>query len=143
MKSPMLSTTHAIFHGLQDDLRHSLTNLPNSAPAYLKTALVKAHRKLSNYYRTPEYRWGGLMRNLEKLVFRFGQNFQKLSIFVWMASGVRQKVQFLFRRAHQAPNRPNLFGLWQQASKTAIFVRTASTGTCEKIASTDQACKAT
>jgi hypothetical protein len=46
----MLSTTHAIFHRLQDDLRHSLTNLPNSAPAYLKTALVKAHRKLSNYY---------------------------------------------------------------------------------------------
>ena len=49
-KSPMLSTTHAIFRGLQDDLRHSLTDLPNSAPAYLKTALVKAHRKLSDYY---------------------------------------------------------------------------------------------
>ena len=44
----MLSTTHALFCRLQDDLCHSLTNLPNSAPAYLKTALVKAHWKLLN-----------------------------------------------------------------------------------------------
>lgn len=48
--TPMLSTTHAIFRGLQDDLRQSLAQLPNSAPPYLKTALVKAHRKLSDYY---------------------------------------------------------------------------------------------
>ena len=27
-KSSMLSTTHAIFHGLQEDIRHSLTKLP-------------------------------------------------------------------------------------------------------------------
>src|SRR6202790_5089577 len=54
--------------------------------------------------RTPKYRSGGLMRNLENLAFRFGQNFQKISILVQMASGVRQKVQNLFRWAHQASN---------------------------------------
>jgi hypothetical protein len=61
MKSPMLSTTHAIFHGLQDDLRQSLANLPNAAPTYLKTAFVKAHWKLSDYYtkldESPFYIW--------------------------------------------------------------------------------------
>jgi hypothetical protein len=57
----MLSTTHAIFRGLQDDLRQSLIDLPNSAPTYLKTALVRAHRKLSDYYtkldESPFYIW--------------------------------------------------------------------------------------
>ena len=42
--------------------------------------------------RTPEYRSGGLMRNLENWPFGFGQNFQKFSVFVRMASGVREKV---------------------------------------------------
>src|SRR5882762_1002608 len=60
-KSPMLSTTHAIFRGLQDDLRQSLANLPNAAPTYLKTAFVKAHWKLSDYYtkldESPFYIW--------------------------------------------------------------------------------------
>jgi hypothetical protein len=51
------------------------------------------------------------MRNLENLAFRFGQNFQKISVLVRMASGVRQKVQNLFGWAHQASNRLNLFGL--------------------------------
>jgi hypothetical protein len=64
-----------------------------------------------DYGRTPEYRSGGLMRNLENLAFRFGQNFQKFSVLVRMASGVRQKVQKLFGWAHQASNRLNLFGL--------------------------------
>lgn len=57
----MLSTTHAIFRGLQDDLKQSLTELPNSAPSALKTSLVKAHRKLSDYYtkldESPLYIW--------------------------------------------------------------------------------------
>ena len=60
-KSPMLSTTHAIFHVLQDDLHQSLANLPNSALTCLKTALVKAHQKLSDYYtkldESPFYIW--------------------------------------------------------------------------------------
>ena len=42
-KSPMLSTTHAIFHGLQEDLCQLLTELPDSSPLYLKNSLIKAH----------------------------------------------------------------------------------------------------
>ena len=53
------------------------------------------------------------MRNVEKLAFRFGQNFPKFRVFVRMASGMRKKVQILFGWTHQA-------------SETAKFVRTAS-----------------
>ena len=49
-KCSMLSSTHAIFRGLQDNLRNSLTNLPDNAPAKLKTLLMKAYQKLSDYY---------------------------------------------------------------------------------------------
>ncbi|KAJ6600075.1 hypothetical protein B0H10DRAFT_1825056, partial [Mycena sp. CBHHK59/15] len=60
-KHPMLSTTHAIFRGLQDHLRHILRNLPNSAPTRLKRGLFEAHRKLSDYYYksddSPYYTW--------------------------------------------------------------------------------------
>ena len=60
-KRSMLSSTHAIFCGLQDDLRNSLANLPDNALAKLKTSLMKAHRKLSAYYtkldESPYYIW--------------------------------------------------------------------------------------
>jgi hypothetical protein len=60
-KSSMLSTTHAIFRGLQEDIRHSLAKLPDAAPSQLKTSLIKAHRKLSDYYtkldESPYYIW--------------------------------------------------------------------------------------
>ena len=54
------------------------------------------------------------MQNLENRAFRFGQNIQKFDIFVWMASGVREKVQNLFGWAHQASNCLNPF---RQSSK--------------------------
>ena len=57
----MLSSTHAIFRGLQEDIRNSLVELPDSAPPKLKTSLMKAHRKLSDYYskldESPYYIW--------------------------------------------------------------------------------------
>ena len=60
-KTSMLSSTHAIFHGLQEDICNSLTELPDSAPAILKSSLTKAHRKLSDYYtkldKSPYYIW--------------------------------------------------------------------------------------
>lgn len=60
-KKPMLSTTHAIFRGLQDNLRHILKELPNSVPPELKAGLTDAHRKLSDYYHkfdeSPYYTW--------------------------------------------------------------------------------------
>jgi hypothetical protein len=60
-KCPMLSSTHAIFRGLQDSLTESLRSLPNNTPALLRQALINAHRKLSDYYgksdESPYYTW--------------------------------------------------------------------------------------
>jgi hypothetical protein len=60
-KKPMLSSTLAIFRGLQDSLRKILRTLPNNTPAKLKEGLIKAHLKLSNYYgktdSSPYYVW--------------------------------------------------------------------------------------
>jgi hypothetical protein len=60
-KVPMLSTTHAIFRGLQDDIKTILRDLPNSVSPKIKLGLVDAHRKLSDYYyrfdESPFYTW--------------------------------------------------------------------------------------
>jgi len=60
-KRPMLSWTHAVFRGLQDSLADSLRTLPNNTPAALRQGLMKAHRKLSDYYgksdESPYYTW--------------------------------------------------------------------------------------
>ena len=60
-KRPMLSSTHAIFRGLQDSLADSLRSLPNDTPTLLRRALLNAHRKLSDYYgksdESPYYTW--------------------------------------------------------------------------------------
>jgi hypothetical protein len=60
-KRPMLSYTHAIFRGLQEDLRTSLRELPLSTPSVLRNGLLDAHRKLSDYYykldQSPYYTW--------------------------------------------------------------------------------------
>src|SRR6267154_2774485 len=60
-KCPMLSSTHAIFQGLQDSLADSLRSLPNNTPTLLRQAFVNAHRKLSDYYgkfeESPYYTW--------------------------------------------------------------------------------------
>jgi hypothetical protein len=50
MKVPMLSTTHAIFRGLQEDIKSFLRHLPNSVSPQIKLGLVDAHHKLSDYY---------------------------------------------------------------------------------------------
>ena len=60
-KCPMLSWTHAIFQGLQDSLADSLWSLPSNTPSPLQQGLLKAHRKLSDYYgksdESPYYTW--------------------------------------------------------------------------------------
>jgi hypothetical protein len=60
-KEPMLSTTHAIFRGLQDDIKDILRNLPNSVSPKIKLGLTDAHCKLSDYYyqydASPFYTW--------------------------------------------------------------------------------------
>ena len=50
IKKPMLSSVHAIFHGLQDHTKEILENLPNTAQPQLCDGLVAAHQKLSEYY---------------------------------------------------------------------------------------------
>ena len=58
---PMLSTTHAVFCGLQDDIRTILRDLPDTASPSLKKGLMDAHLKLSDYYykinASPFYLW--------------------------------------------------------------------------------------
>ncbi|KAJ7702124.1 hypothetical protein B0H16DRAFT_1832094, partial [Mycena metata] len=49
-KQPMLSTTHAIFRGLQRHLKTTIAGLPATADPALKEGLVNAHRKLSDYF---------------------------------------------------------------------------------------------
>lgn len=60
-KTSMLSTTHAIFRGLQEDIRESIATLPADTPTRLKDALISAHHKLSDYYtrldESPLYIW--------------------------------------------------------------------------------------
>jgi hypothetical protein len=60
-KRPMLSTTHAVFRGLQEDVRNIIRNLPLSTSRCLKKGLTDAHRKLSDYYHifdeSPYYLW--------------------------------------------------------------------------------------
>jgi hypothetical protein len=60
-KQLMLSSTHAIFCGLQESLRQSLRELPNNVPNQLKVGLTNAHRKLSDYYGkindSPYFTW--------------------------------------------------------------------------------------
>ena len=60
-RTPMLSTMHAVFHGLQDDIRDILRDLPDTASPSLKKGLTDAHLKLSDYYykidASPFYLW--------------------------------------------------------------------------------------
>ena len=60
-KKPMLSTTLAIFCGLQQHIQQILHELPDTAPPQLKKGLLDAHLKLSEYYyqfdQSPFYTW--------------------------------------------------------------------------------------
>ncbi|KAF8808466.1 hypothetical protein BYT27DRAFT_7096629, partial [Phlegmacium glaucopus] len=60
-KEPMLSTIHAIFHGLQEHIHSILQKLPDNALPQLQKGLTEAHLKLSDYYyrsdESPYYTW--------------------------------------------------------------------------------------
>ncbi|KAF8992769.1 hypothetical protein BDQ17DRAFT_1456193 [Cyathus striatus] len=60
-KQPMLSSTHAVFRGLQDQLKAALCTLPDTSPPQIKKGILNAHRKLSDYYykfnQSPFYTW--------------------------------------------------------------------------------------
>ncbi|KAJ7140751.1 hypothetical protein C8R44DRAFT_726475 [Mycena epipterygia] len=61
----LLSTTHAIFRGLQQHIKEAITKLPDSADDALRTGLVEAHLKLSDYYtkfdQSRYYLWASLL----------------------------------------------------------------------------------
>ena len=60
-QTPMLSTTHTVFCGLQDELHEIIWDFPDSVPPSLKEGLTDAHHKLSDYYykidTSPYYLW--------------------------------------------------------------------------------------
>lgn len=65
-KTPMLSTIHAVFRGLQESLRDELKALPDDCNPRLKAALLAAHKKLSDYYwkidnESPFYLWASML----------------------------------------------------------------------------------
>jgi hypothetical protein len=61
MKQSMLSTTHAILHGLQDEVHDDLCSLPDLTSLMIKDGLLAVHQKLSEYYYhfdlSPFYIW--------------------------------------------------------------------------------------
>ena len=64
-KRSMVSSTHAIFRGLQDQIKTILSDLPTSTPPQLIQGLTAAHTKLSDYYykfdESPLYTWAAHM----------------------------------------------------------------------------------
>ncbi|KAF8523488.1 hypothetical protein BU17DRAFT_43709 [Hysterangium stoloniferum] len=60
-KAPMLSTTPAVFCGLQDDIKTILCSLATNVSPVIKKGLLDAHEKLSEYYykydESPFYTW--------------------------------------------------------------------------------------
>ncbi len=60
-KESMLSSTLAVFRGLQEHIRLIYSDLPESTSPRIKTSLLDAHRKLSDYYyrfdQLPFYTW--------------------------------------------------------------------------------------
>ncbi len=64
-KVPMLSTTLAIFCGLQDDIKTILCSLATNTSLVIKMGLFDAHEKLSEYYykydESPFYTWAACM----------------------------------------------------------------------------------
>ena len=57
----MLLTTHAVFHGLQEELWKAIAALPKNINPQIKLGLLNAHWKLSDYYHSfnqlPFYTW--------------------------------------------------------------------------------------
>ena len=84
MKQPMLSLTHAIYRGLQELLRESLTNLPNNTPPQLKLGFMRAHRKLSDYYNkiddSPYYIWSSRLLFLYLIDMGFAHLFDVMPV---------------------------------------------------------------
>jgi hypothetical protein len=60
-KQTTLSHVHAISKALQANLKESLAALPDSTPSCVRSGLVEAHQKLSDYYlkfdESPYYIW--------------------------------------------------------------------------------------
>jgi hypothetical protein len=63
-KRSMVSSTHAIFRGLQDQIKTDLSDLPGSTSPQLIPGLTAAHAKLGDYYyndESPLYTWASRM----------------------------------------------------------------------------------
>jgi hypothetical protein len=64
----MISTTHAVFRGLQQELQKLFGTLPDNVVPQLKLGIISAHTKLSDYYtkfdESPLYTWAGCMCHL-------------------------------------------------------------------------------
>lgn len=50
MKTSVLLSAHAVFKGLQDELKRHMKCVPITTPPHLLDGLVKAHEKLAVYF---------------------------------------------------------------------------------------------
>ncbi|KJA21873.1 hypothetical protein HYPSUDRAFT_139870, partial [Hypholoma sublateritium FD-334 SS-4] len=85
---PMISTSHAIFRGLQDQLKHILQSLPANISPSIHSGILSAHWKLSDYFtkfdESPYYTWAASMllsfvSYLDTLTYDFTARFQRLA----------------------------------------------------------------
>jgi len=64
-KKSMLSSTHAVFMGLQEEIKEIIKGLPQDVDPALKKGLVEAHWKLSDYFtkfdQSDYYHWAACM----------------------------------------------------------------------------------
>ncbi|GLB44045.1 putative protein dimerization activity [Lyophyllum shimeji] len=122
-KSPMLSTTLAIFRGLQDEIKSILRSLPLNTDPRLKQGLLDAHEKLSDYYykfdESPFYTWAALLDpriSYEGLKNDYASD-PELSEYLETS----KKNLYAYFDAHYA-NKPDTFKCVQQISARTRFI---------------------
>ncbi|KAJ3533021.1 hypothetical protein NMY22_g7505 [Coprinellus aureogranulatus] len=123
-RTPMLSTTIAIFRGLQQQIKEAIRSLPPSTSPIVRNALVKAHKKLSDYYfrfDTSSYgTWAALLDpriSYDGLKIALGDDLDLLSHL----ESAKSKLELHYSLHYKSSARPS-------TSTTTCGVATASHG---------------
>jgi hypothetical protein len=93
-RSSVLSTTHAIFRGLQEHVLNIFRSLPADTPQIISNSLLDAYRKLSDYYykfdESPFYCWAACKLYYDCSYDDNGANLFQCSIHVYHTRGWRR-----------------------------------------------------
>ncbi|KAJ7321549.1 hypothetical protein DFH08DRAFT_712755, partial [Mycena albidolilacea] len=70
---PMISTTHIVFHGLQQSIRDNIQLLLDEIAPEIEDGLISAYLKLSDYYtkfvESPYYTWAARALSFKFYIF--------------------------------------------------------------------------